>query len=147
MTTTTASVSAFRTTSSVTAVPAAEPAVAHAHFARRLAVETDVADVAEALAAGEPDFVLLDARSEQAYADGHVPGAISLPHARITADTVAALPDGLVVAYCWGPSCNGATKAAARLAALGRPVKEMLGGFEYWRRERHPVERPTPAPR
>jgi rhodanese-related sulfurtransferase len=70
-----------------------------------------------------------------------VPGAISLPHSRITADTVAELPDGPVVAYCWGPSCNGATKAAARLAALGRPVKEMLGGFEYWEREGHPVER------
>jgi rhodanese-related sulfurtransferase len=114
---------------------------AAAHFASRLAFETDVADVAAALAAGEADFVLVDARSEASYAGGHVPGAISLPHSRITADTVAELPDGPVVAYCWGPSCNGATKAAARLAALGRPVKEMLGGFEYWEREGHPVER------
>jgi rhodanese-related sulfurtransferase len=121
--------------------PVAEPDAAHAHFAGRLAVETDVADVAAALAGGEPGFVLLDARSDASYASGHVPGAISLPHARITADTVAELPAGLVVAYCWGPSCNGATKAAARLAALGRPVKEMLGGFEYWEREGHPVER------
>jgi rhodanese-related sulfurtransferase len=125
----------------------ADPATAHAHFAGRLAVETDVSDVAAALADGEPDFVLLDARSEDAYANGHVPGAISLPHARITADTVAELPDGLVVTYCWGPACNGAAKAAARLAALGRPVKEMLGGYEYWRRDRHPVERTPGAPR
>ena len=36
--------------------------------------------------------------------------------------------------------CNAATNAAARLAALGRSVKEMLGGFEYWVREGHPVE-------
>jgi rhodanese-related sulfurtransferase len=128
-------------------IPVADPAAAHAHFARRLAVETDVSDVAAAFAAGEADFVLLDARSEASYAKGHVPGAISLPHSRITADTVAELPEGLVVAYCWGPSCNGATKAAVRLAALGRPVKEMLGGFEYWERDGHPVERTPAVPR
>jgi rhodanese-related sulfurtransferase len=123
--------------------PAVETDVAAAHFARKLAVETDVSDVAAALAAGEPDFVLVDARSDASYANGHLPGAISLPHSRITADAVAELPDGLVVTYCWGPSCNGATKAAARLAALGRPVKEMLGGFEYWERDGHAVERAT----
>jgi rhodanese-related sulfurtransferase len=134
------------TTSAVTAVPAADPAVALEHFAGRLAVETDVADVAQALAAGERDFVLVDARSEESFAAGHLPGAISLPHERINAETAAALPDGLVVTYCWGPSCNGATRAAARLAELGRPVKEMIGGYEYWRKERHEVVRPTPAP-
>ena len=60
--------------------------------------------------------------------------------AEISAETVAELPGGLVVAYCWGPACNGACKAALRLAQLGRPVKEMLGGFEYWAREGHPLE-------
>ena len=110
------------------------------HFANRLAVETDVADVAAALDAGDPDFVLVDARGAGAYAKGHLPGAIHLHHSEITAETVEALPEGLVVAYCWGPSCNGACKAALRLAELGRPVKEMLGGFEYWARDGHPVE-------
>jgi rhodanese-related sulfurtransferase len=44
--------------------------------------------------------------------------------------------------YCWGPGCNGATKAAMQLSALGFPVKEMIGGMEYWaERERYPVER------
>ena len=42
-----------------------------AHFAGRLAVETDVADVAHALAeGGEPGFVLVDARSRDAYGAG-----------------------------------------------------------------------------
>jgi rhodanese-related sulfurtransferase len=111
------------------------------HFTRRLAVETDVADVAAALATGEQDFVLVDARSPSAYAAGHLPGAISLPHAEIDEEALAALPEGPLVAYCWGPACNGATKAGRRLAELGRPVKEMLGGFEYWTREGHSVER------
>jgi rhodanese-related sulfurtransferase len=108
------------------------------HFARRLEVETDVADVAAALDAGEADFVLLDARSRPAYDAGHLPGAVHLPE--LTAETVGRLPEGLVVTYCWGPSCNGASKAALKLAQLGRPVKEMLGGFEYWKRDGNPVE-------
>jgi rhodanese-related sulfurtransferase len=112
--------------------------VALEHFSRRLEVETDVSDVAAAMDAGEVDFVLLDARSRASYDAGHLPGAVHL--AELTADTVAQLPDGLVVTYCWGPSCNGACKAALRLAQLGRPVKEMLGGFEYWSRDGHPAE-------
>lgn len=114
--------------------------LAHAHFANRLAVETDVADVAAALANGGADFVLLDARSPEAYAAGHLPGAIGLHTSELTPEAVEALPQGLVVAYCWGPACNGACNAARRLAELGRPVKEMLGGFEYWVRDGHPVE-------
>ena len=43
--------------------------------------------------------------------------------------------------YCWGPGCNGAVKACARLYEHGRTdVKEMLGGFEYWVREGFAVE-------
>jgi rhodanese-related sulfurtransferase len=108
------------------------------HFARRLEVETDVSDVAAELEAGEADYVLLDARSRASYDAGHLPGAVHLPE--LSAETVGALPDGLVVTYCWGPSCNGACKAALKLAQLGRPVKEMLGGYEYWTRDGHPTE-------
>jgi rhodanese-related sulfurtransferase len=123
----------------VTSVPAAAPAAALRHFAARLAFETDADDVAAALALDDGRLVVLDARGPAAYAAGHLPGARSLPRPYAAAD-VAALPPGLVVVYCWGPGCNGATKAARELAALGRPVKEMLGGFEYWVREGHPVE-------
>ena len=113
---------------------------ARAHFANRLAHETDVSDVAAALESGKPGFVLLDVRSRAAYDAGHLPGAISLHHSQISAETLAALPQGPVVAYCWGPACNGACKAGLRLAELGRPVREMLGGFEGWQREGHRVE-------
>jgi rhodanese-related sulfurtransferase len=102
------------------------------YFAAKLAFETDAADVADALASGEPGFSLIDARSEEAYAAGHIPGAMRFDP--------AALPADPVVVYCWGPGCNGATKLAHRLAAQGHAVKEMIGGFEYWAREGHPVE-------
>jgi len=112
-----------------------------AYFSHRLAFETDVSDVAAALeAGGDPGFVLLDARSPRSYAAGHLPGALLLPRPFAAAD-IDALGDALLVVYCWGPACNGATKAAAELAALGRPVKEMIGGFEYWERDGHAVER------
>jgi 3-mercaptopyruvate sulfurtransferase SseA len=73
--------------------------LAHEHFTRRLAVETDADDVAAALRDGTADFVLIDARSERAYAAAHLPGAISLPHRTITRETLDALPDGPIVAY------------------------------------------------
>jgi rhodanese-related sulfurtransferase len=45
-----------------------------------------------------------------------------------------------VVTYCWGPGCDGATKAALALARRGYRVKEMIGGIEYWIREGFEVE-------
>jgi rhodanese-related sulfurtransferase len=119
----------------VTREPAAGPQDAHDHFSRRLAFETDAADVARDLRLGAGGFTVVDVRSPEHYAAGHIPGAVSAPGGR--ADD---LPDGLLVVYCWGPGCNGAQRAAARLSAQGRQVKEMLGGFEYWVREGHPVE-------
>ncbi|MFD4422636.1 rhodanese-like domain-containing protein [Agromyces sp. NPDC058484] len=114
----------------------AAPAEAAAHFRGRLAVESDVSDVAAALAGPEPGFVLVDTRSDAAWAQGRVPGAIHLPGRRIAAEAAERIPAGTpVVVYCWGPGCNGATRAALEFALLGHPVKEMLGGFEYWVRE------------
>lgn len=43
--------------------------------------------------------------------------------------------------YCWGPGSNGATRAGLIISELGYPVKEMIGGFEYWAREGLPVDR------
>ncbi len=119
--------------SPVTATPPAPPSEAATHFARKLALETDCSDVHEALKAGALDCVLVDVRGPAAYAKAHVPGAVSLPHRQITAERMMAWPhDTLFVVYCAGPHCNGADKAALRLARLGRPVKVMLGGIAGW---------------
>ena len=117
------------------------PPDAAAHFAARLAFETDVSDVHAALESGTPGFVLLDSRSSEAWDQGHVPGAVHLPGREIPARAAAELdPSVPVVTYCWGPGCNGATRAALALALLGFRVREMIGGFEYWAREGLPVE-------
>ncbi|GCE15274.1 rhodanese-like domain-containing protein [Tengunoibacter tsumagoiensis] len=122
-------------------IPAAPSKAAHQHFFARLAVETDVSDVMGDLQRGYDGFVLIDARSTQDFEECHIPGAINLPYRTITADTMKAFSqDKPLIIYCWSPACNAATKAAARLSALGFQVKEMLGGIEYWRREGGAVE-------
>jgi rhodanese-related sulfurtransferase len=124
----------LNTIAPVREVPAAEPAAAVAHYERLLQFETDCWDVHESLEANAPGFVVLDVRSPELFAGGHVPGAVNLPHRRITERTLAAYaPDLLIVVYCAGPQCNGADRAAARIARLGRPVKKMIGGVEGWK--------------
>jgi len=122
--------------STVAEIPAAPAAEALAHFNRRLGFETDCADVHAALRQGQRDFVLVDVRSPALFIAGHVPGAINIPHRELTATRLAAYPiDTLFAVYCAGPHCNGANRAAVRLAGLGRPVKEMIGGLTGWQDE------------
>lgn len=128
------------------------PSDAAAHLASKLAFETDPSDVKSAMDAGDR-FVLVDSRGDAAWAQGRIPGALHLPTAEIASRAVAEIPAGTpVVVYCWGPGCNGSTKAALQFALLGYPVKEMIGGFEYWAREglgiendEGPVERAADA--
>lgn len=129
--------------SQVTAVPAANSQDAQAFFAAKLEYETDCADVFYDYKHAIADYVILDVRSPEAYAKSHLPHALNLPNAKINASALAVYPDDtLFIVYCWGPGCNGATKAAHRISQLGYPVKEMIGGIEYWEdRERYPVVR------
>ncbi|WP_279613231.1 rhodanese-like domain-containing protein, partial [Paraburkholderia tropica] len=69
----------------VTEIPAADSAAALAHFSDLLRFETDCWDVHHALASGQADFVLLDVRSPEQFAAGHIRGAINLPHRKIVA--------------------------------------------------------------
>ncbi|MEX0161788.1 rhodanese-like domain-containing protein [Pseudomonas brassicacearum] len=120
-------------TSLVREVPAAPSDIAMQHFSRRLTFETDCSDVHASQQAGNIDFVLVDVRGPLAYERGHVPGAINLPTRTLTAQALAAYAKTtLFVVYCAGPHCNGANKAAVRLATLGYPVKEMIGGVMGW---------------
>lgn len=116
----------------VSEIAAAPALAAQARFEAQLQFETDCWDVHHALA-HEHDFILLDVRNAGLFAAGHIPGAVHLPHGKIVPAKLAAYPAGtLFVAYCAGPHCNGATRAAVRLARLGRPVKVMAGGVTGW---------------
>ena len=120
----------------------ASPEEARMHFATKLTFETDAWDLKTDLERGRADLVVIDVRSPEAFDEQHIAGAINLPHRSMTAETTAQLPkDKLMVTYCWGPGCNGSTKGALRLAALGFRVKELIGGIEYWIREGGNVQR------
>jgi rhodanese-related sulfurtransferase len=121
---------------SVTEVPAAGSEEAIVHFDALLRFETDCYDVNQSLKAEDPGFVVLDVRSPQLYAEGHVARSVNLPHGRINERNLASFePDTLFVVYCSGPHCNGADRAALRLARLGRHVKKMIGGISGWKDE------------
>jgi rhodanese-related sulfurtransferase len=111
-----------------------------AHLRNRLAWETDPSDVHAAQETGER-FVLVDSRGDLAWAQGRIVGAVHLPTAQIADRAPVEIPlDMPVVVYCWGPGCNGSTRAALAFALLGYRVREMIGGYEYWAREGYPVE-------
>ena len=122
--------------SPVARVAAADSAKALAHFEQLLEFETDCWDVHFAMSNNHQDFVLLDVRVETVFQQGHVEGAVNLPHSKINADSLAQYPqDTLFVVYCAGPHCNATEKAAIRLAKLNRPVKKMIGGAIGWQDE------------
>jgi len=119
--------------SAVSRPKAANSDDALAYFSSLLEYETDCWDVNHAVSNGKQDFVLLDVRADILYKEGHLPAALNLPHHKISEKTLAEYPrDTLFVVYCAGPHCNGADKAAVRLAKLNRPVKRMIGGVTGW---------------
>lgn len=126
----------------VTQIAAASPEKAAAHFESQFAFETDCWDTHDAMHGGAPGFILLDVRSPALFDKGHVPGAVNLPHGKIIASRMSDYPKStLFVTYCSGPHCNGAARAAARLARPGYPVKLMAGGVTGWMDEGFELER------
>ena len=120
-------------TNAVTHIPAAPSELALRHFESQFAFETDCWDTHEALQQPQPGFVLVDARGPALYERGHLPRAVNIPHGKIIESKLRDYPaDTLFVVYCSGPHCNGAARAAVRLAGLGRPVKLMAGGVTGW---------------
>lgn len=130
--------------SRVLSTPPAPPQIAADHFARKLELETDASDLHEDLFNKVPGIVVVDARRPDSFAAAHIPGAINLHHATITAETTAKWSrDATYVVYCAGIHCNASTKGAAKLADLGFNVKELLDGLEGWKKEGYPVETGT----
>lgn len=110
------------------------------YFAAKLAAETDSSDTYAALASGE-NVVVVDVRSDEAWAQGRAAGAIHMPYRSIELRAPDEIPaDARVVVYCWSPGCNAGAKGALEFARLGFAVREMIGGFEYWVLEGYPVE-------
>jgi rhodanese-related sulfurtransferase len=110
------------------------------HYESKLAFETDSWDLKVALESGE-SIVVVDARSTEAYQKEHIPGAINIPHRKMSAETTKSVNRAtLVVTYCDGIGCNASTKGALNMTKLGFRVKELIGGLDWWKRDGHPTE-------
>lgn len=109
-------------------------------FAAKLAYETDASDLYAAQKAGE-QILVIDVRSDEAWAQGRIRGAVHMHYREIAERAPMEIPaDAEVVVYCWSPGCNAGAKGALEFAKLGYTVRELIGGFEYWVREGYPVE-------
>lgn len=85
--------------------------------------------------------VVLDVRSVEEYADGHVPGAMNLPFLRVLAGGAPGVrKDAPVVVYCGhGPRAQMAM-LGLRLRGFSNLV-ELDGHFAEWRRRGLPESR------
>ena len=108
-------------------------------YESKLAFEIDSFDLNE-LRMTNSAVVVIDARSAAAYEREHIPGAISLPHREINADTTTTFDrSALYITYCDGIGCNASTKGALALSRLRFRVKELVGGVEWWKRDGFPT--------
>lgn len=80
----------------------------------------------------EKDYILLDVRTQEEFAEGHIPGAICIPHEEITDKDIPQLPDKnqLIMVYC--RSGRRSKIAAAQLAKNGYTNVVEFGGVNTW---------------
>ena len=97
---------------------------------------TELGEWMTARAAGELDFVLIDARDRTSYEKGHLPGAINLSIQDVESHAngiIGTSREERIVVYCSGYACPASARVATRLVELGyRGVVEYPGGLEEW---------------
>jgi len=105
-------------------------------FGTKLQFEIDSCDLKRAIHENENMYEIVDARSERAFRQEHIKGAISLSHKIMNEETVKHLDKSKIyITYCDGLGCNASTKGAFKLSELNFKVKELIGGIESWKLE------------
>lgn len=89
-------------------------------------------EAAKELMDTEDDYVILDARTQTEYDEGHIPGAILIPHDTVATAAENALPDKgqLILVYC--RSGNRSKEASQALVDLGYTTVVEFGGINSW---------------
>ena len=80
----------------------------------------------------ETDYIILDVRRPDEFAEKHIPNAINVPNEIIGSEPVPELPrkDQLILVYC--RSGNRSKQASEKLAALGYTNIYAFGGIMDW---------------
>ena len=89
-------------------------------------------DEAIAIMEDENDYIILDVRTPDEFADKHIPEAINIPNEAIGTEEIPELPDKehLILVYC--RSGNRSKQASEKLAALGYTNIVEFGGIIDW---------------
>ena len=90
------------------------------------------AEEAKEIMGSEEDYVILNVHTQEAYDEGHIPGAVLIPNTEIEARAEEELPDKgqLILVYC--RSGNRSKKAAEILVELGYTNIKEFGGIIDW---------------
>ena len=86
-------------------------------------------DAAITQMAEEDNFILLDVRTPEEFADGHIPGAINIPNESIGENDITELPDKEQRIYVYCRSGNRSKQASAKLVNLGYTNVVEIGGI------------------
>ena len=78
------------------------------------------------------DFLIVDVRRADEFAEGHIPGAINIANEDIVSSEPAELPDKDQVIYVYCRSGNRSKQASAKLAAMGYTNIVEFGGILDW---------------
>ncbi len=89
-------------------------------------------DEAISMMAEEENYIILDVRRADEFADGHIPGAINVANEDIGTEEIPELPDKdqLILIYC--RSGNRSKQASQKLADLGYTNIVEFGGINDW---------------
>lgn len=124
-----------------TTLPKTPPISAVDYFSAKLDYEMTPWTLKAQLDRGAKDCLVLDVREPQSYAQGHIPGAQSIPLSELPAKLSALPKNKTIVTYCGNITCQLAPKAALELAQKGFKVRELFGGIEEWSKRGFPVEK------
>ena len=88
---------------------------------------------AKALMDSAKDYIILDVRTEEEFAERHIEGAILIPDYEITekAESILTDKDQLILVYC--RSGRRSKNAANELATLGYTNIKEFGGINDWK--------------
>ena len=124
--------------------PAVKPSTVlqlNRYFAAKLAAELGPHNVKRLLDHEPQRIVLLDVRSQEGYAGGHLPGARNIPFEELPSRMKELPKHKEMIAYCWNASCLLCTKAAYILTSHGYRAREMVGGIAAWQEAGFPIAR------
>ena len=115
-----------------------DPAKAKEFFEAKMAFTTGPVELERMMKNNEVNVV--DVRTAEDYAKGHIPGAINLPKDQWS--TMKGLrKDKINVLYCYSIVCHLAATAAVEFTGHGYPVMELDGGWRWWKDDGYEIER------